>query len=221
MRWRTSVCQKVAQQGPKSKHPFDKWLDTEQTFVIRWPDDEQMFDTGAPGPAAGNGGGPVVAALSFPASLTRVDGRRSRNGVVLQLVDGGYGRRHSPSIDPDARPTAGGSPVLARVPDPARLRTRRRPSAAVRLRRTLLAASGLLVIGLALPLGGAGGHSHASGPALAETTHPIEYTVQPGDTLWSIAVAVDPSADPRPLVATFASQTGSYTVEPGERIAVP
>jgi hypothetical protein len=45
--------------------------------------------------------------------------------------------------------------------------------------------------------------------------------VQPGDTLWSIAVAADPSADPRPLVATLASQTGSYTVEPGERIAVP
>jgi Tfp pilus assembly protein FimV len=132
------------------------------------------------------------------------------------------GRRRWPGVEVDDPPTADRGPVLALVPDPVRVRpARRRPSAAVRLRRTLLAASGLLVIGLALPLGGTGGHSHASGPALAGTTQPVEYTVQPGDTLWSIAAAVDPSADPRPLVATLASQIGSYTVKPGERIAVP
>lgn len=157
-----------------------------------------------------------MAALSFPSPLTRVEGGRSRGWAPLQLVEGGG--HPSPEIYGDGPTT----PVLALVPDPVRIRrTRRRPSAAVRLRRTLLAVSGLLVIGLALPLSGAGGHSHTSGPALAGTTHPVEYTVQPGDTLWSIAVAADPSADPRPLVATLASQTGSYTVEPGERIAVP
>ncbi|HVB93396.1 MAG TPA: LysM peptidoglycan-binding domain-containing protein [Acidimicrobiales bacterium] len=162
-----------------------------------------------------------MAALSFPSPLTRVEDRRSRGGAALQLVDGGR-RRFPAGIDGDRPSEPGGSPVLALIPDPARVpRARHRPSAPVRLRRTLLAVSGLLVIGLALPLGGAGGHSHASGPALAGTTHPLAYTVQPGDTLWSIAVAVDPSADPRPLVATLASQTGSYTVEPGERISVP
>ncbi len=164
-----------------------------------------------------------MAALSFPSPLTRVEGGRSRRGSPLQLVEGG--RHCSPGIDVDDWPTPGRSPGLALVPDPVRVRpvrrTRRRASPAVRLRRTLLAVSGLLVIGLALPLGGTGGTSHTSGPALAGTTHPVEYTVQPGDTLWSIAVAADPSADPRPLVATLASQTGSYTVEPGERIAVP
>jgi len=161
-----------------------------------------------------------VAALSFPSTLARVEGRRGRGGAALQLVDGG--RLLRPGIDGDGPTAVGGTPVLALVPEPVRIRrTRRRPSAAVRLRRTLLAVSGLLVVGLALPLGGTGGHSHASSPALAGITHPVEYTVQPGDTLWSIAVAVDPSADPRPLVATLASQTGSYTVEPGERITVP
>jgi len=32
---------------------------------------------------------------------------------------------------------------------------------------------------------------------------------------------VDPSADPRPLVARLAAQTGSDNVVPGERIVLP
>jgi len=161
-----------------------------------------------------------VAALSFPSRLAPYQGHRGRGGAALRLVDDG--RNRSPVIGYDWPATVGESPVLALVPEPSRLRrTRRRPSSAVRLRRTLLALTGLMVVGLALPLGGAGGPSHPSGSALAGTTHPVEYTVQPGDTLWSIAVGVDPSADPRPLVAKLASQTGSATVEPGERITVP
>ncbi len=103
----------------------------------------------------------------------------------------------------------------------ARSTHRRGPSAAVRRRRTLLATMGLLVVGLALPLSGTGGNSHATGSALAETGHPVTYTVRPGDTLWTIAERVDPSADPRPLVARLAAQTGSDNVVPGERIVLP
>jgi hypothetical protein len=159
-----------------------------------------------------------MAALSFPSRLT--PDRGGRGGVALRLVDDG--RNRSPVIGYDWPATAGESPILALVPDPVPVRrARRRVSSAVRLRRTLLALAGLMVVGLALPLGGAGGPSHPSGSALAGTTHPIEYTVQPGDTLWSIASAVDPSVDPRPLVAKLASQTGSDSVEPGEHITVP
>jgi hypothetical protein len=39
--------------------------------------------------------------------------------------------------------------------------------------------------------------------------------------LWSIAQRVDPTADPRPLVAKLAVQTGSEHVVPGERIVLP
>jgi hypothetical protein len=80
---------------------------------------------------------------------------------------------------------------------------------------------GLLLVGLALPLSGTGGHSHATGSAPAETGSPVIYTVRPGDTLWTIAERVDPSADPRPLVAQLSAQTGSDTVVPGERIILP
>jgi nucleoid-associated protein YgaU len=47
------------------------------------------------------------------------------------------------------------------------------------------------------------------------------YTVKAGDTLWSIAERLDPSADPRPVVAELAKATGSDTVFPGERITLP
>ena len=100
-------------------------------------------------------------------------------------------------------------------------RPRRHVSVAVRRRRTLLAVIGILLIGLALPLSGTGGRSHAAGSALSESSTPFVYTVQPGDTLWSIAQRLDPSADPRPLVARLTTQTGSDTVIPGERITLP
>jgi LysM repeat protein len=50
---------------------------------------------------------------------------------------------------------------------------------------------------------------------------PGVYTVQPGDSLWTIAERLDPSADPRPLVVQLAAQTGSATVVPGEKIDLP
>jgi LysM domain len=92
----------------------------------------------------------------------------------------------------------------------------------VRRRRTLLAATAVLVVALALPLSGTGGHSHATGSTPAETGGMTStYTVQPGDTLWTIAERVDPSADPRPLVAKLTAETGSDSVVPGERINLP
>jgi nucleoid-associated protein YgaU len=100
-------------------------------------------------------------------------------------------------------------------------RPRRRTSMAVRRRRTLLAAMALLVVVLALPLSGTGGHSHATGSALAGANGVTTYTVKPGDTLWTIAEQVAPTADPRPLVAQMAARIGSETVVPGERIVVP
>ena len=104
---------------------------------------------------------------------------------------------------------------------PAGPARRRRVPLEVRRRRTLLVVIGLLLGVLALPLGGAGGNSHAPGSALAGTGHPVAYTVRPGDTLWTIAERVDPTGDPRPLVARMEAQLGTDTVVPGEEVRLP
>lgn len=140
----------------------------------------------------------------------------------LTLVEGS-GDEHC--AVPDVLPGSEVGPSLVLVePDrplsPTRVPHRRRVSPAVRRRRTLLAVTAVLMVALALPVGGTGGRSHATGSALSGAGT-VAYTVRPGDTLWAIATRIDPSADPRPMVAKMAAETGSSTVYPGERIRLP
>jgi nucleoid-associated protein YgaU len=171
-------------------------LDIERAFVVGCTHDERTFAEGAVGSAVRRRG-PVMTVLELYPPVTR-DFVAKR--PELRLVEG-----------------AGSGPWDPEAVGP----TRRRVPVEVRRRRTLLALMGLLLGALALPLGGAGGHSHAPGSASAGTGHPVAYVVRPGDTLWTIAERVDPTADPRPMVAQLAAQLGSDTVVPGERVTLP
>ena len=119
-------------------------------------------------------------------------------------------RRHHP------RPTRGGCAVGGSD-------ARRR--AVARRRRVLLGtAATALLVALALPWGGTGGHTLATpGPALVgEVVRPhAPYVVRPGDTLWTIAERLAPGGDPRPVVAQLESQVGGDTVVAGERLTLP
>jgi hypothetical protein len=219
---------------PKSKHPFEKILDTEQVFVMGWRHDEHRFDE----PPVGRSPScrverelsEMTALWLEPSPRVRplgpTGGRRS-----FRLVEGdlrpaareAWGTREAWEDWEDGDFDADESGVTGLVLVPGRRATgmRRRTSPEVRRRRTLVAAIGLMLIALALPLSGTGGRSHATGSASVEIGAGTVYTVHQGDTLWSIAERVQPSSDPRPLVAQLAKETGSNTVVPGERIAIP
>lgn len=82
--------------------------------------------------------------------------------------------------------------------------------------------------GLSEALSGTGGGGSVSGVvgsgADAAATLPIaqrEYVVQPGDTLWKIARALQPEGDVRPLVYQLAKARGGAPLRAGERIRMP
>ena len=87
-------------------------------------------------------------------------------------------------------------------------------------RRRLLAV-GLLAVALALvaprfraSLGGAPASASEGGPV------PISYVVEPGDTLWSIARQLQPTGDPRALVARIEVIAGGTELRPGQVLTV-
>ncbi len=110
-------------------------------------------------------------------------------------------------------------------------RTVRRLEPAVYRRRRLLAA-GLLLLAIAAVLivaqliqAGIGGGpltttGAAAGPGMIQAGA-TEYVVRPGDTLWSIAAALEPGRDQRPLVDQLAREVGGTSLYPGQVIPIP
>lgn len=122
------------------------------------------------------------------------------------------------------------SPGLYLVPPaPPRSRARRRPSTRVYHRRRLVV--GVLVAALLLTAGAVLGRL-GGGPLTAPETAPAAATapasaprlihvVQPGDTLWVIARALQPTGDVRPLVDKLEATRHGQPLRVGEVITLP
>lgn len=102
--------------------------------------------------------------------------------------------------------------------DPAVYRRRRLLAVGVLL---LLIAPALAVAQAALA-GTGGGPLTTTGAAVQPVPAGASvWVVRPGDTLWSIAGALDPRGDPRSLVDRLTQEAGGASLYPGERIPIP
>ena len=152
-------------------------------------------------------------ALRAPGVPARVPGTRAPARLRGARADSGRSRRAA----------ATSRPVALLAPRPAERESRRRSAA------TLVVAACMAVVALtgitALATGAAApAVSPAAVPAAspAGATAPVGgvWVVQPGDSLWSIAAAVAPGADLRPVVDELAQSTGGGSLQPGQRIPV-
>ena len=220
---------KVAPDGHESKHLFEMVIDNEQVFVVGCRHDEQAFDDpqrsgtgrcGVTGDTYNFDDGddrdrkdiPMTALLTatLPEYLDDEPVYPGRPRLRLVEAPASRGLRLRPTAGTDDESAA----RLLRPP-------RRRVSADVRRRRTLLAMMGLALAVLASPLGGFGGVSHTTESTLAAQVQHSTYTVAAGDSLWSIAQRMDPKGDPRPIVSKLAAELGTYRVIPGQQITLP
>lgn len=113
----------------------------------------------------------------------------------------------------------------------APVRTPSRATASPAIRRRRVAAGALLVgsavailIALQAALGGGGGGPLTTAAASRGAPQPAAaraWAVRPGDTLWSIAVAIHPHGDVRPLVDHLSAEVHGQPLVVGEHIALP
>lgn len=105
---------------------------------------------------------------------------------------------------------------------PARPATRSRLRLTARGRAVLLTAASLpLALGIAFAAIG-GGSALASGDAVAAVSFET-VTVVPGDTLWSIASAIAPTADPREVIGEISrlNMLRGGALQIGQELAIP
>ena len=86
----------------------------------------------------------------------------------------------------------------------------------------MLLAVAAVLIGAQLIQAGIGGGplattGAAAGPGMVQAGA-TEYIVRPGDTLWTIAAAMAPGRDERPVVDRLVHELGGVSIYPGEVI---
>jgi hypothetical protein len=87
---------------------------------------------------------------------------------------------------------------------------------------TSLAAIPVVAAALVVALNG--GLASAAGPTSTADVVTFEYvTIEAGESLWQVATAIAPTADPRDVIADIVSlnRLSVDAVEPGQRLALP
>jgi LysM domain len=179
----------------------------------------------APRPADGQGGGTRPAGVSRASSAPRAGVSRASSApraglpqaVVAAPTETARPVPGTPAAPPGRAAAPGLRPTARSAPGPLRL-TRRG--------RLVVAAFMLLIATIAITvasmtISGAQAANHGRPGAGYAGMHQV--VVQPGQTLWSIAVRAEPAADPRQVVAQIMTANGmtSSAVQAGELLWVP
>ena len=98
----------------------------------------------------------------------------------------------------------------------ARPLRRHRSAAVYRRRRFVAAAVGLGIVLVLFQAGAAIGGTDLS--PVERSPQVVSVTVEPGDTLWSIAERLAPDADPREVVDALIEARGTAVLVPGETL---
>lgn len=179
----------------------------------------------------------AIAPLPTVDELTDPDLPWPRPRPRLMLVQGGAAMSDHPaagaqgwlSEEPEAfevdQQEAASSVATLQTGTDVGTRRRRRASARVRRRRAGVAVVAVaLVAGLALPASVLGGHSAdvaaSTLPGAMDGGRGIVYVVRPGDSVRSLARALDPG-DPAAAERYLVAEIGSHTVVPGEHLTLP
>src|SRR5215475_4699417 len=182
-----------------------------------------------PGCAAPDMPGPAAAGRRLRLVLATPLPDRSGDDVATQ--DGPEPRSSSIGTVPLTRPAAEVlSPSAVIPPRPVRVRPQVSSPAPVRLTRrgrvvvTALAVAVIAAIALVVGLAAAGGAQAANhGQPRAGYQGLHEIVVRPGQTLWSIASAAEPAADPRDVVQQImaANAMTGTTIRAGQLLWIP
>ena len=116
----------------------------------------------------------------------------------------------------------GSAPSVCRSGSRADRQARRRARAVRRLLPTVAMVAVLLLTWfVAGSLTGARTGGYTALPGAKPVQGGYLYTVRNGDSLWSIASAMSPNGDPRPLVDELASELAGSPLQAGEKLRLP
>jgi Tfp pilus assembly protein FimV len=107
--------------------------------------------------------------------------------------------------------------VAITLSPPRTARPIRLPAVVYRRRRLLLLGAALVFAALLLAALSTLTASAGFDAAPAAT---VTFTVEPGDTIWSIAERLAPGEDPRPLVDAIVDANGGADLDVGQRVLV-
>ena len=169
--------------------------------------------------------------VPVPRTTASFQARQSRSREVQASITPIYGlvERVAP-IHPLVQPARPEDPEVAREREIARRVAARKAARLRRMHQRRIRAVSAVVTSIAVlsaawlassALRGLHAQPYRVLAGSVKIAQGYRYTVQSGDSIWSIATRLEPSGDPRPLADEIQAALGNSTLQPGMHIVLP